>query len=54
MEDGCQYAMEGTAKLHGIGGSQRQGVGVDGVESVVHDGARATGKLGDDTKGAEP
>ena len=45
--------VEGTPKLHCLRGSQRVGLRVDAMESVVHDSTGAMAVLRDDANGAE-
>ena len=54
LDDGLDDSLEGSAKLHGLLGSQAQGVGVDSKEGVVTDGTRSAVSLGDHAQWAQP
>jgi hypothetical protein len=47
-DDALENALEGTTELHGLGRCQEDGLGVEVVVGVVHDGAGPTIMLRDD------
>ena len=52
-DEGAEQTVQGAAELHGFDRSVGLGGAVDAKESAVHDGARASVALGDNSNGAE-
>ena len=53
IANALEKSMEGAAKLHGLGSSERYRLRVNTVEGVIDDGARTSIRLRHDSHGAE-
>jgi hypothetical protein len=54
VTDGSEDPVECTSELHGLGWRMRDGVGIDAIETEIHNEARAALTLGHDAQRGEP